>query len=110
MAGEVGPIRVPFWRRWLHAVASVFSDHVRERTPYEVELEAATAQLRAEAADRETLVRSLRVELAETKSLLKISETEVKALTEVITRDRKRVEAETAAYARKVAESEAGPG
>jgi hypothetical protein len=62
-------------------------------------------RLRADIDERDSEIRRLHLELEIVTSRLKVAQVEISGLAEVVARDRKRVEAETAALAQRVAEA-----
>jgi chromosome segregation ATPase len=91
-------------RLW-HRVRQALSAHARTLTPTEHRLEGEVAALRDTLAERDREILALRAENDALASRLKIAHLEVEGLAEVIARDRKRVEAETARYARDIADA-----
>lgn len=78
-----------------HFLRSLFSRAARESTPREYALEAEAKALRGDLA-------ASQLEASMLSSELKIAQLEVRCLAEVVERNRKRVEAETAQAARDV--------
>lgn len=89
--------------RWWHACKGLFHSPLRNWTPAEAELRNRVDVLQANLADREQEITLLRLERDTLDSRLKISSVEIQCLTEIIVRDRKRIEAETAGYAAQIA-------
>lgn len=93
------------WARLWQRIKHGLSTHSRPLSPTEARLENEAGALRLLLAEREREILSLRVENDTLASRLKIAHIEVEGLAEVITRDRKRVEAETARLAREIADA-----
>src|SRR5687768_7904291 len=93
------------WQRLKVRVRRLFSARYRAATSLELSLQTNVSRLRMVLEDRESTIRDLRFQLEEERSRLKVRETEIAELAEVIARDRMRIQAETAIYARQVAEA-----
>lgn len=91
--------------RMIHAARKVFSARARGSTALEYELRRRADELAADLAKRDGRIFDLEFEVADLKSSLRIANGEVVKLTEVCERDRRRVEADTAIFARKIADS-----
>lgn len=88
-------VRETFFFRLWSRISRQFRSSVRELTPLEIDLQEQVYRLKSENRTLETENRMQKSEIA-------VLRNELKLMTEVHARDRKRVEAETAAYASQI--------
>jgi hypothetical protein len=103
MASEA--VREAWWVRHWHNVRAVFADRHREHTALELRLLERVQELEVAVADRDRLARQSQLQLDVAESRLTVAKLEIEELTALRERDRRRVEAEAAAYSRRIAEA-----
>ncbi len=103
---ETITVREGFARRWWRAISSPFRSGVRPATALEVEQAAVIGRLLRNLADREEEISRLNTSRRILQADVEVSAHEKELLADVIARDRKRVQAEAARFARDQAESE----
>ena len=103
-----GAVRETATRRWLHAALGAFSARRRAMTDLEWTQQSEVRRLRALLEERDARIRDLRAELEDKNASIQIRNNQIAQLADVIARDRARVQAETAAYARQIAGADPG--
>jgi hypothetical protein len=106
VSAEIVPsVRVTFYARWWHALRTAFSPEIRQMTAAEFLLSRQLANVREELSNALAAADAQRLEVQKLQAQLQVAELEIGKLTDVAARDRMRVQAESAAYARQIAEA-----